>query len=86
MARAYAAADEQSQRDMANRLLADHIEMAAAGEPVNRVDPSGNSYVTLLVVFVIAAVIGALGAGAVAEAQGRVVTLRIRSRWLGVAK
>ena len=31
-ARAYAAADEQGQRDMANRLLADHIEMAAAGE------------------------------------------------------
>jgi len=27
-ARAYAAGDEQSQRDMANRLLADHIEMA----------------------------------------------------------
>src|SRR5215472_18551617 len=27
-ARAYAAADEQGQRDMANRLLADHIEMA----------------------------------------------------------
>ena len=26
-ARAYAAADEQGQRDMANRLLADHIEM-----------------------------------------------------------
>ena len=32
MARAYVAADEQGQRDMANRLLADHIEMAAAGE------------------------------------------------------
>ena len=32
VARAYAAADEQGQRDMANRLLADHIEMAAAGE------------------------------------------------------
>jgi hypothetical protein len=32
MARAYAAADEQGQRDMADRLLADHIEMAAAGE------------------------------------------------------
>jgi len=31
-ARAYAAADEQGQRDMANRLLADHIEMAGAGE------------------------------------------------------
>jgi hypothetical protein len=28
MARAYAAADEQGQRDMANRLLAGHIEMA----------------------------------------------------------
>jgi len=27
-ARAYAAADEQGQRDMANRLLADHIELA----------------------------------------------------------
>ena len=27
-ARAYEAADEQGQRDMANRLLADHIEMA----------------------------------------------------------
>ncbi len=27
-ARTYAAADEQGQRDMANRLLADHIEMA----------------------------------------------------------
>ena len=27
-AHAYAAADEQRQRDMANRLLADHIEMA----------------------------------------------------------
>jgi hypothetical protein len=27
---AYAAADEQGQRDMANRLLADHIEMAGA--------------------------------------------------------
>jgi hypothetical protein len=27
-ARAYAASDEQGQRDMANRLLADHIEMA----------------------------------------------------------
>ena len=31
-ARAYAAADEQGQRDMANRLLADHIEMAGAEE------------------------------------------------------
>jgi hypothetical protein len=31
-ARVYAAADEQGQRDMANRLLADHIEMAGAGE------------------------------------------------------
>jgi len=31
-ARAYAAADEQGQRDMANRLLADHIEMAGVGE------------------------------------------------------
>jgi hypothetical protein len=31
MARSYAAADEQGQRDMANRLLADHIEMAGAG-------------------------------------------------------
>lgn len=29
-ARAYAAADEQGQRNMANRLLADHIEMAGA--------------------------------------------------------
>jgi len=32
MARAYAAADEQGQRNMANRLLAAHIEMAGAGE------------------------------------------------------
>ena len=31
-ARAYAAADEQSQREMANRLLADHIAMAGTGE------------------------------------------------------
>jgi hypothetical protein len=31
-ARAYAAADEQGQRDMANRLLAGHIDMAEAGE------------------------------------------------------
>jgi hypothetical protein len=31
-ARAYAAADEQSQRDMANRLLADHIELAGIKE------------------------------------------------------
>jgi KH domain len=31
-ARAYAAADEQGQRDIANRLLADHIEAAGAGE------------------------------------------------------
>jgi hypothetical protein len=31
-ARAYAAADEQGQRDMVNRLLAEHIEMAGAGE------------------------------------------------------
>ena len=31
-ARAFAAADEQGQRDMANRLLADHIELAGAGE------------------------------------------------------
>ena len=31
-ARAYAAADEPGQRDMANRLLAGHIEMAGAGE------------------------------------------------------
>jgi hypothetical protein len=30
--RAYAAADEQGRRDMANRLLADHIEMAGAGK------------------------------------------------------
>jgi KH domain len=30
--RAYAAADEPRRRDMANRLLADHIEMAGAGE------------------------------------------------------
>jgi hypothetical protein len=29
---AYKAADEQGQRDMANRLLADHIEMAGAAE------------------------------------------------------
>lgn len=32
MARSYAAADEQGQRDMANRLLADHIEMAGIRE------------------------------------------------------
>lgn len=32
VARAYAAADERGQQDMANRLLADHIEMAEAGE------------------------------------------------------
>ncbi len=31
-ARAYAAADEPGQREMASRLLADHIEMAGAGE------------------------------------------------------
>ena len=31
-ARAYAAADEPGRRDMANRLLADHIEMAGSGE------------------------------------------------------
>jgi KH domain len=31
-ARAYAAADEPGQRDMASRLLADHIEMAGSGE------------------------------------------------------
>jgi hypothetical protein len=31
-ARAYAAADEPVQRDMANRMLADHIEMAGAEE------------------------------------------------------
>src|SRR5215472_19198037 len=31
-ARAYAAADEPGRRDMVNRLLADHIEMAGAGE------------------------------------------------------
>jgi hypothetical protein len=31
-ARAYEAADEQGQRDMAGRLLADHIEMAGARE------------------------------------------------------
>jgi hypothetical protein len=31
MARAYEAADEQGQREMANRLLADHIEMAGIG-------------------------------------------------------
>jgi hypothetical protein len=31
-ARAYAAADEQGQRDMANRLLADHIEMTGVEE------------------------------------------------------
>jgi hypothetical protein len=31
-ARAYAAADEQGQRDMANRLLADHIELAGIAE------------------------------------------------------
>jgi hypothetical protein len=31
-ARAYEAADEQGQRDMANRLLADHIEMAGIEE------------------------------------------------------
>jgi hypothetical protein len=31
-ARAYEAADEQGRRDMANRLLADHIEMAGAEE------------------------------------------------------
>ena len=31
-ARAYAAADHQVQREMANRLLADHIELAGAGE------------------------------------------------------
>jgi KH domain len=32
MARAYAAADEPGQRDTANRLLADHIEMAGPDE------------------------------------------------------
>jgi hypothetical protein len=32
VARAYAAADEQGRRDMANRLLGDHIELAGAGE------------------------------------------------------
>ena len=31
-ARAYVAADERGQQDMANRMLADHIEMAGAGE------------------------------------------------------
>ncbi len=31
-ARAFEAADEQGRRDMASRLLADHIEMAGAGE------------------------------------------------------
>jgi KH domain len=31
-ARAYAAADEPGRREMANRLLADHIEMAGSGE------------------------------------------------------
>jgi hypothetical protein len=31
-ARAYAAADEQGRRDMVNRLLADHIEVAGSGE------------------------------------------------------
>ena len=31
-ARAYAAADERGRRDMANRLLADHIEVAGSGE------------------------------------------------------
>jgi alkanesulfonate monooxygenase SsuD/methylene tetrahydromethanopterin reductase-like flavin-dependent oxidoreductase (luciferase family) len=31
-ARAYQAADERGQRDMANRLLADHIEVAGIGE------------------------------------------------------
>jgi len=31
-ARAYAAADEPGQRDMANRLLAGHLELAGAGE------------------------------------------------------
>jgi hypothetical protein len=31
-ARAYAAADELAQREMANRLLADHIELAGVGE------------------------------------------------------
>jgi len=30
--RAYAAADEQGRRDMAARLLADHIEVAGSGE------------------------------------------------------
>jgi hypothetical protein len=32
MARAYAAADEWGQREMANRLLAEHMELAGAGE------------------------------------------------------
>jgi hypothetical protein len=32
MARAYVAADEQGRREMANRLLAGHIEMAGSGE------------------------------------------------------
>jgi hypothetical protein len=32
MARAYEAADEQGRREMANRLLADHIEVAGSGE------------------------------------------------------
>ncbi len=31
-ARAFEAADEQGRRDMANRLLADHLELAGAGE------------------------------------------------------
>ena len=45
-ARAYAAADESARRDMANRLLADHIEMAgveeagvAAGSEIMTVQP-----------------------------------------------
>jgi hypothetical protein len=32
VARAYALADEPGQRDMANRLLADHLDLAGAGE------------------------------------------------------
>jgi hypothetical protein len=35
-ARSYAAADEMGRREMANRLLADHIELAGAGGGTGR--------------------------------------------------
>jgi KH domain len=70
MARSYQAADEQGQRDMANRLLADHLEMAgsaaagvAAGSEIRTVQTLRIEEINELVRRRIGRAAGVLGVG-----------------------